>query len=180
MSAGNVFCYASVALAHSHFNSLDCALTSQCKRMKVMMNQPCWFCIQFPTGNVSSALLLYLPKEKHLPGPGGKSSCRSSLGIMEAGDPIAAPSDSKPSHQSSSVLQRTVTTLPSISSLSLLEALTNEYDFNLPEQLESRLGRTLEDMLRTAYDAHTLLLSCLAIWHLTDARLHIADHTCVR
>ena len=69
---------------------------------------------------------------------------------MESVDIATSSPDAQPAHQSSSVLQRTVTTLPSVTSLSLPEALTNDDDLGLPEQLESRLGRTLDHMLRTA------------------------------
>ena len=55
----------------------------------------------------------------------------------------------EPPHQSSSVLQRTVTLLPTVTSVSLLEALANDIDLGQPETLEDRLGRTLKDMLCT-------------------------------
>lgn len=68
---------------------------------------------------------------------------------MEADFTTMLSPDPKPAHQGSSVLQRTVTCLPRVTSVSLLEALTNDIDLGQPEMLEDRLGRTLQEMLCT-------------------------------
>ena len=56
---------------------------------------------------------------------------------------------SQASYRPASVLQRTVTSLPTVTSLTRLESLAKDYDKGLPVQVEGRIGRTLEDMLRT-------------------------------
>ena len=48
-----------------------------------------------------------------------------------------------------SILQRTVTTLPKVASVTRLESLANDAAMRMPVRLEDRMGRTLEDMLRT-------------------------------
>ena len=68
---------------------------------------------------------------------------------MEADSTTMASPDPKPAHESSSVMQRTVTFLPRVTSVSLLEALTSDIDLGQLETLEDRLGRTLKDMLCT-------------------------------
>ena len=61
--------------------------------------------------------------------------------------------ESQSSYRPPSVLQRTFTSLPIVTSLTRLESLANDYAKGAhrePVQLEARLGRTLENMLRTS------------------------------
>lgn len=57
--------------------------------------------------------------------------------------------DPQVSYRPPSMLHRTVTSLPSVSSLTRLESLANDGGKEPPVQREARFGRTLEDMLRT-------------------------------
>lgn len=57
--------------------------------------------------------------------------------------------ESQLSNHPPSVLHRTVTSLPTVTSMTRLEALANDHEKGLPVSLEARSGRTLEDMLRT-------------------------------
>ena len=78
-----------------------------------------------------------------------KAPVRTFESVMQAECTTMLPPDRKPAHQSSSVLQRTVTLLPRVKPVSLLEALSCDVDLGQPETVEDRLGRTLKDMLCT-------------------------------
>lgn len=95
------------------------------------------------TGGVGSNWLWQLANGKaHQQGLPGLES------VMEADSTMPSP-DLKPAHRAASVLQRTVTTLHRVTSVSLLEALDDDVEFGQPETLESQLGRTLKDLLCT-------------------------------
>lgn len=77
-------------------------------------------------------------------------SCAASMSDIESHPSSRQLSmRSQASYRPASVLQRTVTSLPTVTSLTRLESLAKDYDKGLPVQVEGRIGRTLEDMLRT-------------------------------